>query len=154
MQVAEHSTQNRTLGTFVLLASVLLGVQLVVALPITLHIWKAAFRPGALSWDRADAVTIPTFLLLQSAIGALFLCRLRRSCNYLVHAGKGVLVALGSFLIAALLGFFILSYSYEPVAWDTPFMFFVTIFFLGHRIPLLGVVLGGFVATTLQWLRN
>ena len=154
MQVAEHSTQRRAFGTYLFLAAASLGVQLVVALPITLRIWKAALRPGAFSWDRADAFSIPIFLLLQSAIGAFFLWRLRRGNNYLLHTVKGILVGLCGFLIATPLSYVLLRFSYKSLPTIPPSFFFMLVFFLGHRIPLLGVLLGSFVTASVQWSRS
>lgn len=151
MNAAGPSRNRKSLANYLILTSVTGLVQLLVGFPLIVQILKMAFRPGAFSWDRADAVELATCIGLQSATSAFLLLRLRRSGHYLTHLVKGVLVGLSSFLIAAVFGFLILRSQYEPFAEMTPLMFFVLIVFLGHRIPLLGVMLSGGAAATLHW---
>jgi hypothetical protein len=99
-------------------------------------------------------LSIPTFLLLQSAIGAFFLWRLWRGNNYLLYAAKGILVGFCGFLIAAPLSYVLLRFTYKSLPTIPPSFFFILMFYLGHRIPLVGVALGSFVAASLQWLRK
>jgi hypothetical protein len=152
MQFVAQSLQHRNSMTYLIITAVSLAVQLIIALPITLHIWAVASRPGAYPWDRTDAITIPAFLVLQSAIGSFFLWRIRRTRNCLLHGLIGVLMGLCGFIVAAPLEYFILLFSYKSLLNITPLFFFILIFFLGHRIPLLGVVIASFAAGTTHWL--
>jgi hypothetical protein len=40
---------------------------------------------------------------------------------------------------------------YKPAITIPPAFFFALIFYLGHRIPLLGMLLGGFLAASTHW---
>jgi len=151
MHAAEQPQNLKRLANYLIVASVTLVVQLLVGFPLIFQIGKMALRPGAFSWDRADAVEVATCLGLQSAISAFLLLHLRRSSHYLTHLVKGILIGLSSFLFAAILGYVVLQFLYGPVAEETPLMFFILIIFLGHRIPLLGVALSGAGAAALHW---
>jgi len=39
---------------------------------------------------------------------------------------------------------------YKPIITIAPSFFFILLFYLGHRIPLLGVLLGGFLAASIH----
>jgi hypothetical protein len=108
-------------------------------------------RADANWWDRADAISITICLLLQSVFGAFLLWRSGRSKAFGWHVVKGFAYGILSFLITVPLAFLIVNTFYKPIITMPPSFFFVLIFYLGHRIPLLSVVLGGVLAASVHW---
>jgi hypothetical protein len=151
MPAGSHGLKPKPLKNVLVLACVSFVVQVIVAAPILVRILTSSFRYGPSSWDRADSIYVPICLFLQSVVGAFLLWRSRRSARFVWHAGKGIAYALLSFLITAPLVYFVLGSFYNPIRTMTPFMFFVMIFFLGHRVPLLGVSLAGFLTVAADW---
>jgi hypothetical protein len=125
---------------------------LVLAFPILIRALSASLRANAQWWDRADSIAILTCLLLHSVFGAYFLWRSRRSTALGWHVVKGIAYGLLSFFIAIPFAFLIMKMFYKPLVTIPPAFFFVLMFYLGHRIPLLGVVLAGSLAAFTHWM--
>jgi hypothetical protein len=142
--------QPKPLGAFLLLASTWFVVQALVASPFLVRTCGAWFRTNGSSWERDDAVAILLFLLLESVLGAFLLWRSRKSASFVLHAAKGIIYGVLSFLIAAPLVYLVLNFLYKPVPTMPPHFVFVLLFFLGHRVPLLGIALGGFLASAVH----
>jgi len=142
----------KTFSGYLLLTGTWLVAQVVVASPILARTLSASLRADANWWDRADAVAIPICLLLQSLFAAFFLWRSRRSTAFGWQISKGIAYGILSFLITVPLAFLIMKTFYKPTIAMPPAFFFVVIFYLGHRVPLLGVVLGGFMAASTHWV--
>jgi hypothetical protein len=134
-----------------LLAGTWLVALVIVASPILVRVFSASLRADAQWWDSADAAAIVICLFLQSAFGAFFLWRSGRSKAFAWHVVKGIAYGILSFLITVPLAFLIMKTFYKPIITMPPAFFFVLIFYLGHRIPLLGVVVGGFLAAAAHW---
>lgn len=141
----------RTFATYLFLTCAWFVAQVVVAIPMLVRILSASLRAGAEWWERADAVAILTCLLLQSVFGAFFLWRSRRSTAFGWQVFKGIAYGILSFLVTVPLAFFLVKFLCKPIITMPPAFFFAVIFYLGHRIPLLGVVLGGFLAASVHW---
>ena len=138
-----HYPQPKSFSAYLLLTCAWLVAQLVAAFPILMRVWSASLHADAYWWVRADAVAIPLCLLLQSVIAAIFLWRSRRSAAFGWHLFKGIAYGVSSALLSVPLAFLIMKLFYKPVITMPPAFFFAVIIYLGHRIPLLGVVLGG-----------
>lgn len=150
VKIVGQDQQPRSVGAFLLLASTWFIVQVLVAFPFLVRTCGAWFRTNGASWERTDAVAVLLFLPLQSLLGAFFLWRSRKSANFGLHASKGIVYGLLSLLITVPLVFVALNFLYQPVPTMPPRFVFELLFFLGHRIPLLGVALGGFVASAVD----
>jgi len=151
MQLVSHYPQPKTFTTYLLLSGTWLVVQVVLASPILVRVLSASLRADAYWWDRADAVAIPICLILQSVFGAFLLWQSRRSPAFGWHIFKGIAYGIFGALITAPLAFLIMKTFFEPPVTMPPAFFFVVMLYLGHRIPLLGVVLGGFFAASIHW---
>jgi hypothetical protein len=152
MQLVIRRPQPRSFSAFLLLAGSWFVIQTIVASPVLVRVWTASLGAHVPWWDRADSVEIPTFLVLQSVCGAFLLWRSRRSPVFGLHAAKGIAYGLLSFPITAFLTYLVLISLYEPIRTIPPLFFFWMLFFLGHRVPLLGVALGGLLAAAVHWV--
>ncbi len=144
--------QPKSFVAYLLLAFAWLVAQSALASPILVRVLSASLRADVHWWDRADAAAIVICLLLQSVFGAFFLRRSRRSTAFGWHVVKRIAYGLLSFFITIPLAFLITNVFYKPIITIPPAFFFVLIFYAGHRIPLLGVVLGGFLAASTHWV--
>jgi hypothetical protein len=150
VQRVSHYPQPKTFAAFLLLACTWFVAQVIVASPLPMRVWGTFLRANASWWDRFDVVAIPVCLLLQSVFGAFLLWRSRRSTAFGWHVFKGIAYGILSSLITVPLAFLIMKTFYEPTITMPPAFFFVLIFYLGHRIPLLGVMLGGLLAASIH----
>jgi hypothetical protein len=151
LQHTRRRPQPKTFAAYLLLTGTWLVALVIVASPIPVRVFSASLRADAHWWDRADAVSITICLLLQSVLGTFLLWRSGSSKAFAWHVVKGVAYGILSFLITVPLAFLIMKTFYKPIITMPPVLFFALIFYLGHRIPLLGVVLGGFLAAAVHW---
>lgn len=152
VQYVGHDRRPNSFGAFLVLATTWFVVQVLVALPFLVRIWGVWFRANGASWDRADAVAILLFLSLQSVLGAFLLSRSRRNTNFALNSAKGMAYGILSFLIAAPFAYLVFSFLCKPISTIPPRFFLDIVLFLGHRIPLLGVAVGGLLAGAVHWL--
>ena len=151
VQLDGHNPQPKAFDVYLLLICTWLVALVVVAFPMLTRVLSASLRADAKWWERADAVAILICLLLQSCFGAFFLWRSGRSKVFGWHVFKGIAYGILSFLITVPLAFLIMKSLYKPTITMPPAFFFVMTFYMGHRIPLLGVTLGGLLAASIHW---
>ena len=146
-----HYPQPNTFAAYLLLTATWFVALVVVAFPMLGRVLSASLRANAKWWERADAIAILICLLLQSGFGAFFLWRSGRSKVFGWQVFRGIAYGILSFLVTIPLAFLIMKGLYKPAITIPPAFFFALIFYLGHRVPLLGLLLGGFLVASTHW---